>query len=256
MNMDLRDKTILLTGASSGIGLALSRLLAQEKAKLVLLARRGDILNRLADELKSSGRVVLPISCDVAKREDVRRACDQARAEFGQVDIAILNAGLAHREDPDRFSAEAARDVFEVNVFGVLYFIEELLPDFVRRKEGVIVGVSSLSDCRGFPRSGFYNASKAAVTFLLESLRTEVREHNIRVITVKPGFVRTPMTDTNRYPMPFEMTAEKAAGIIVTGMKKDKRLIQFPLPTVLGTKLLKAMPDALYEKIARRIIKE
>lgn len=256
MSMDIRDKTILLTGASSGIGLALSRLLAREKAKLVLLSRRGDILNRLADELKSSGGVILPISCDVTKREDVRKACDEARAAFGQVDIAILNAGLAHREDPDRFSAEAARDVFEVNVFGVLYFIEELLPDFIRRKEGIIVGVSSLSDCRGFPRSGFYNASKTAVTFLLESLRTDLKKHGIRVITVKPGFVKTPMTDMNRHPMPFLMSAEKAARIIVKGMKKEKRLIQFPRPTVLGTKLLKAMPDALYEKIVGRVIKE
>jgi len=164
--------------------------------------------------------------------------------------------GLAHREACDRFSADAARDVFDVNVFGFLYFVEELLPDFMSCKAGVIIGVSSLSDCRGFPRSGFYNASKTAMTFLLESLRIELRKYGIRIVTVKPGFVKTPMTAANRYRMPFVMTAEKAAQIIVRGMKKDKRLIQFPQRTVLGTKLLKAMPDALYERIAARKIKE
>ncbi len=251
--MDLRGKSILLTGASSGIGLALSRLLAREKVKLALLARREPVLKRLAEELKNSGSVLLPIPCDVTKRADVRRSCLDVKTEFGQIDIAILNSGLALRGDIDRFSADEARDIFDVNVFGVLYFIEELLPDFRRRKEGVIVGVSSLSDCRGFPGSGFYNASKTAMTFLLESLRIELKKYNIKVVTVKPGYVKTEMTEKNRHYMPFLMPAERAAGFILKGLKKEKRLIQFPLPTVLGTKLLRSMPDALYERIAGKI---
>ncbi|MCX6564159.1 MAG: SDR family NAD(P)-dependent oxidoreductase [Candidatus Aminicenantes bacterium] len=253
--MDLRGKTILLTGASSGIGLALSRLLAQEKVKLALLARRENILRRLAVELKSSGSVILPLQCDVSKKEDIRKSYLEVKSQFGQVDIAILNSGFSHRAGVEHFEVDVARDIFDVNVFGMLYFIEELLPDFKCRKEGIIVGVSSLSDCRGFPRSGFYNASKAATTFLLESLRIELKKFNIKVITVKPGFVKTEMTERNQYHMPFLMPADKAAGIIIKGIKKEKRLIQFPLPMVLGTKLLKAMPDFMFEMIAGRIKK-
>ena len=253
--MDLRGKAILLTGASSGIGFELSRLLAKEKVKLALLARRENILKQLAAELKDSGSEILPIKCDVSKKEDIRKAVLQIRSRFGQIDIAILNSGLAVRAGIDDYSADAAERIFKVNVFGMLYFIEELLPDFKRRNEGVIVGVSSLSDCRGFPRSGFYNASKSAATFLLESLRIELKKCKVKVITVKPGFVKTEMTEQNQYHMPFLMTADKAAGIILRGIKKEKKLIQFPLPTVLGTRLLKAMPDFMYERIAGRIKK-
>lgn len=253
--MELRGKTILLTGASSGIGLELGRLLAREKVKLAILARRENILKRLAAELKRSGSAILPIRCDVSKAAEVRRACRKIEARFGPVDIAILNSGLSHRAGVEDYDVEAAKRVFAVNVFGLLDFIGELLPGFRRRRRGVIVGVSSLADSRGFPRSGFYGASKAAVSAILESLRVDAKPYNIKVITVKPGFVKTAMTDTNRYPMPFLMSAEKAAQIIIRGIKKEKKTIEFPLPTVLGSKLLRAMPNGMYELIAHRINK-
>jgi short-subunit dehydrogenase len=248
--MELQGKTILLTGASSGIGLELARLLAREKTKLALLARRESILKKLAAELKRSGSAILPLKCDVARTNEVRKACRRIEARFGPVDIAILNSGFGHRAGLDDYDVEAAKKVFAVNVFGLLDFIGELLPGFRRRRRGVIVGVSSLADCRGFPQSGFYGASKTAVSALLESLRVDAKAYNIKVITVKPGFVRTPMTETNRYPMPFLMSAEKAARIIVKGIKKGKKTIEFPLPTVLGAKLLRAMPNSMYEMIA------
>jgi len=253
--MELRDKTILLTGASSGIGLALGRALSRERVKLALLARREEILERLAAEWSGSGTDILPLRCDVSKREDVRKSCLKVKARFGPVDIAILNSGTGHRQDIEHFDVEKAKAIFDVNVFGLLYFVEELLPDFLLRREGMIVGVSSLSDCRGFPRSGFYNASKAAATHLLESLRIELKPYRVKVVTVKPGFVESEITERNKYPMPFLMSADKAAGIIVKGIKKGKRLIQFPRPTVLGCALLRSMPDSLYEKFAGRITK-
>jgi short-subunit dehydrogenase len=253
--MKLFGKTILLTGASSGIGLELSRLLAQEKVNLALLARREDILDRLADELRGSGSAILPVKCDVSRKEETRNSYLKIKSRFGQVDIAIFNSGLSYRADNDDYNVDAAREIFNVNVFGILNFIGELLPDFRPRKEGVIVGVSSLADCRGFPKSGFYSASKTAASFLLESLRVELKIDNIKVITVKPGFVKTPMTEENRYFMPFLMPAEKAARIIMNGIKKEKRVIQFPWPTVLGAKLLKVMPGFLFEMMAGKIKK-
>jgi short-subunit dehydrogenase len=251
--MELRGKTILLTGASGGIGLALSRQLAKEKVNLALLARRENILRQLADELKDSGSVMLPVKCDVSNRDETARACREIQARFGHVDIAIFNSGLSHRADVVDFRVDIAREIFDVNVFGMLNFLGELLPDFIKRKEGTIVGVTSLADCRGLPKNRFYSASKAAATALLESLRVELKEHGINVITVKPGFVKTPMTEGNLYPKPFLMTPEKAAAIIIKGIIKEKTMIQFPLPIVLASKLLKAMPGFLYERIAARI---
>ena len=251
--MELPGKTILLTGASGGIGLALSRQLAKEKVNLALLARRENILRQLADELKDSGSVILPVKCDVSNKDETARACRDVQARFGHVDIAIFNSGLSHRGDVADFRVDIVREIFDVNVFGMLNFVEDLVPDFIKRKEGTIVGVSSLADCRGFPKDTFYSASKAAVTAVLESLRVDLKEHGIKVITVKPGFVKTPMTAGDPNPKPFLMSPEKAAAIIVKGIKKEKSLIQFPLPIVLGSKLVKSMPGFLYERIASRI---
>ena len=250
--MDLRGKTILLTGASSGIGLALSRRLAKETVNLALLARRENILRELADELKDSGSVLLPVTCDVSRRDEAARACREVRERFGRVDIAIFNSGMSDRTGAREFRVELARKIFDVNVFGLLNFIAELLPDFMMRRAGTIVGVSSLADCRGFPGNGYYSASKAAATSFLESLRIELKQHGIKVITVKPGFVKTPMTQGARYPQPFLMTPEKAAAVITRGIKREKRVIEFPLPLVLGAKLIKAMPGFMFEEIAAR----
>lgn len=251
--MELRGKTILLTGASGGIGLALSRRLAKEKVNLALLARREDILRQLAEELKDSGSVILPVKCDVSNRGESARACREIEARFGHVDIAIFNSGLSHRADVDDFRVDIAREIFDVNVFGMLNFIGELLPDFIKRNKGTFVGISSLADCRGLPKNRFYSASKAAVTALLESLRIELKERGIKVITVKPGFVKTPMTAGDLYPKPFLISPEKAAAIIIKGIQKEKMMIQFPLPIVLASKLIKTMPGFLYDKIAARI---
>lgn len=251
--MDLRGKTVIVTGASSGIGLALSRLLAKEKLNLALIARRGDVLSRLAEELKDSGSTILPVPCDVAGREGVIRACREVKARFGEVDIAVLNAGLGYGGGIEPFNAEAGRRIFEVNVFGVIDFIGELLPDFRRRGNGMIVGVSSLADSRGFPRNGFYSASKSAVTFILDALRVESKKHGIKVLTVKPGFVQTPMVGDNDFKMPFIVTAEKAATLILKGIKKEKKFVQFPFPMWASAKIIKFMPNFLYEPIAARI---
>jgi short-subunit dehydrogenase len=253
--MELHGKTILLTGASSGIGRELSRQLAGEGVKLALLARRDDLLLRLADELKNSGSEILPLRCDITRLEEAKTAYREIQSQFGPLDIAIFNAGLSYRAPVEQFRVDAGRAVFDVNVFGMLNFFEELLPDFRHRREGVVVGVSSLADCRGFPERGFYNASKVAAAFLLESLRIELKKDNVKVVTVKPGFVRTAMTKENRYFMPFLMSAARAAAIIIRGIKMEKRTIQFPLPTVLAAKLLKTMPDFLFEMIGRRIEK-
>jgi len=245
--MDFSNKTVLLTGASSGIGYSLAKLLPKENCSIALVSRREIILTNLANELKISGVQAKAYKCDVGKIDEVRNTLDQVKKDFGKIDIAILNAGASSRADVRKFSSSTAKEIFEANTFGIINCIEQLLPDFINRKEGMIVGISSLAESRGFPKSGFYNASKAAATLLLESLRVELKPHNIKVVIVKPGFVRTPMTDKNEFQMPFLMDVNKAAKIILNGIKKEKSIIQFPLPIVIGSKIIKYMPDWLFD---------
>jgi short-subunit dehydrogenase len=245
--LDLSNKNILLTGASSGIGFQLTKDLAKERANLALLARRKNILDDLAEELKLSDTKIITIQCDVTSKESVKTAFDFVKDEFGNIDIAILNSGGSHRMSVEDFNSESIKDVFEVNIIGLVNCLNEIIPYFIKRKSGLIVGVSSLAESRGFPRSAAYSASKAAASAFLESIRIELKKYNVKVITVKPGFVKTPMTDKNEFEMPFLMNVEKASKIILNGIKKEKRIIQFPLPIVLGSKILKFLPDALFD---------
>jgi short-subunit dehydrogenase len=245
--MDLKNKTVLITGASSGIGYSLAKLLPKENCSLALISRRKKILDDLVAELKNMGIPVKSYKCDVGNIDEVRNIFGQIKNDFGKIDIAILNAGVSSRADVINYSANLAKEIFNANTFGIINCVEQLLPDFIQKKEGMIVGVSSLAESRGFPKSGFYNASKAAATLLLESLRVELKPHNVKVLIVKPGFVRTPMTDKNEFHMPFLMNVDKAAKIILEGIKKEKRIIQFPMSTVIGSKIVKIMPDWMFD---------
>ena len=248
--MNFNDKIILITGASTGIGKAMAILLAEENCSLALIARRGELLNELAGQIKTNNPNIKSYVCDVAKPGEVKKVFTEVKEHFKKIDVAILNAGVGSKSSAEDYSYENAKNTFDVNVLGIVNCVENFLPDFIKRKDGMIVGVSSLADSRGWQGSGFYCASKAAVSILLENLRAELKPFNIKVITVKPGFVDTPMTEKNKFPMPFLMSAEKAAKIIIDGIKKEKRIIQFPLPTVLGAKLMSIAPDFLFEYIS------
>lgn len=241
----------MLTGASSGIGYALAKKLAIEECNIALLARRVEILEALSDELKTFDIDVIAVKCDVSKRENVEGAFSKVKKHFNKIDIAILNSGTSYRGAVN-FDGDKGEQIIKVNLLGLIYCIEELLDDFKKNKEGMIVGVSSLADSRGYPLSSYYSASKAGVSHYLESLRVELKPFNLKVITVKPGFVKTPMTDKNEFYMPFLMDVEEAADIIVNGIRKEKTIIQFPLPIVLGSKFLKILPNKLYDFLMSR----
>jgi len=249
--MNLKNKVVLITGASSGIGEALAKKFAEEGALLALTARRKDILDRFAKNLEIKTRVV-SYKCDVTNLDEVRNVYRQIKIDFGKVDIALLNSGVSFRSAIKEFSAEKAKIIFDTNVMGIINFVEVILPDFISERSGIFVGVSSLADSRGFPKSGFYCASKAAASIFLESLRIELKPFNVKVITVRPGFVKTPMTDKNEFFMPLLMEPDKAAEIIVKGIKKGKKIIQFPLAISLAVKLLRIIPDSLFEYLASR----
>jgi len=251
--MELTNKNIIITGASSGIGLELAKEIAKEKCSLALLGRRTELMEKLAYDLSETGSRVIAVKCDVTNKAEVINAFNYAKNCFGGIDIAILNSGVSKLIKAESFNADDAGNIINVNVLGMMYCVECLLPDFIKDNKGVIVGVSSLADGRGFPRSGIYCASKAAASIFLESLRAELKKYNIKVLTVKPGFVKTPMTSKNNFSMPFLMNPDKAAKIILSGIKSEKRIIQFPFATVLGAKILRLLPNPLFEYIAGRV---
>jgi short-subunit dehydrogenase len=249
--MKFQDKVIVITGASSGIGAELVRQLSYYDCKLALLARRESLLSQLEEEIKQHNTNIVSIKCDVGNRQEVKAAIKTVTNVFGKIDIAILNAGVNVKTNVSEFDPLAAEEIFKVNILSITYFLEELIPKF-RNSGGMFVGISSLADGRGFPFSGLYCSSKAAMTLFLESQRIELKPLNIKVITVKPGFIRTPMTDPYKFKMPFLMDVKKAVKIIIKGIEKEKRIIQFPWQTVLGAKLLRIMPDSVFDMIAEK----
>lgn len=249
------NKVVLITGASTGIGKAIAIELAKENCNLVLIARRIELLEQLINESLITNNKSLILKCDVSKKNDVTSAYKLVKEKFGGVDIAILNAGVGYNVTAENYDSFFAEEIFGANIFGIIYWVEQMLPDFVKNQNGMFVGVSSLADNRGYTGSGFYCASKAAASIYLEGLRVELNRFGVKVITVKPGFVKTPMTDKNKFKMPFLIPPEKAAQIIIDGIKKEKRIIQFPWQTVLLSRFVGMVPGLIYEKLAKKFLK-
>jgi short-subunit dehydrogenase len=248
--MKFEGKTILITGASTGIGKALAQKLLGTKCNLILIARRNELIEEYVKQNEHKLCELLILKCDVSSKEEVSATHKDIELKFGDVDIAILNSGIGRTVTVKTFNSKDAEDTFGANVLGIIYWVEQLLPGLLKKKNGIIAGVSSLADNRGYSGSGFYCASKAAASTFLEGLRIELKPYNIKVITVRPGFVRTPMTDQNKFKMPLLMEPEQAAEIILDGIKKEKRAIQFPWQMYLATWLIGALPGRVYEWLA------
>ncbi len=249
--MVFEKKTVLITGASTGIGKALGKYLLNVDCNLILTARQDDKINDWVNEFRNSKAQILIVKNDVTDKNNVAESYKKSINKFGSIDIAILNSGIGKEVTPETFNSEVAEDIINTNFLGVVYWIEQLLPSMMKRKSGIIAPVSSLADNRGYSRSGFYCASKSALSNFAEGLSIDLKKYGIKVLTIKPGFVKTPMTDQNKFKMPFLISAEKSAKLIISGIKKEKAIIQFPFPTVLGAKILGLFPNWFYRLVAK-----
>ncbi|MCI1680293.1 MAG: SDR family oxidoreductase [Ewingella americana] len=191
MNNNIKDKVIVITGASSGLGLAAARRLAQQGACLVLGARRIERLQQLADELNGEGHRAIAVEADVTRLDDVKRLVDSAVQTFGRVDVMVNNAGLMPISALERLKIEDWERTIDVNIKGVLYGIAAALPHMQRQMSGHFVNVASVAGHKIMPNGTVYSASKFAVRALSEGLRQEVKPWNIRTTILSPGAVDT-----------------------------------------------------------------
>lgn len=233
----------IITGASSGIGAAMARELSRRGYSLALLARRAELLEQLARELPNT----VAIPCDVTDSNAVRKAVSGA----GTIDLAIANAGIGATGWAVK-TIEGAEFMMRVNYFGMLYLFEAVIPQMMDRRSGRFAGIASLAGLRGLPTSSGYSASKAAMQAFLDSARIELAPLGIKVTTVNPGFITTAMTEKNTFKMPFLMTAERAAKIIIDGIERGKRIVEFPLPMSLFTRFGRMLPAAVYDRVVGR----
>ncbi len=239
---------IFITGASRGIGKALCLELAKsQNARFALIARNSDLLSQIKKELELFGSEAEIFPCDVSNYAEFMGTIKKSVDFLGGIDIAILNAGISYNKwiTEDGFS-KTFEEIYKTNVFSIAYALEKLY-QLMKTRGGKIVIVSSLADVRGFPSSSAYCSSKAAVSKLAEAARTELKPFGIQVLTVKPGFVQTDMTAKNRFPMPFLMDVNKASKIIWDGIQKNKKVISFPLPMFLITKLISFIPNSIFD---------
>ncbi|WP_176736687.1 SDR family NAD(P)-dependent oxidoreductase [Oligoflexus tunisiensis] len=247
------SKIAFVTGASTGLGHELARQLVQAGYDVALVARRFALLEALKKELDPLGRRVLVIAADVSRWEDIKGAVDRTEKELGPIDLLIANAGVSLDAPLKRFNVAEARLVYEVNVIGLMQTVAAVLPYFMERKRGHIVGVSSLAAYLSFPRSTVYCSSKAAVSSYLEGLRIELMPLKIPVTTICPGFVRTPMTQKNKFKMPFLLDAPDAVRIMMRGIEARKATVHFPSSLAVIVQLLRLVPKPLFRQVLLRL---
>lgn len=242
--------SLIITGASGGLGAALARHYAGCGATLGLIARRTAELGQLTREF--SGRCSA-YPADVRDTDAMRSAAAAFISGHGVPDVVIANAGVSIgtltelAEDEQSF-----RDVFDINVIGMVNTFQPYIAAMRSRGHGVLVGIASVAGYRGLPGSGAYSASKAAAISYLESLRVELRGSGITVITVCPGYIGTAMTAHNPYRMPFMMSAETAAAKIAGIIARRKVYAVIPWQMAVVARLMHVLPRFLYDALAAK----
>jgi short-subunit dehydrogenase len=242
-------KTAWVTGASTGIGRELSLQLAGKGVKVAASARSVDKLAELAER----HQLIASMPLDVTVAEDVSAAHDRIVSQLGAIDLAILNAGVWHPMKASAYDTSLARQSMRVNYDGITNVLQPLIAGMLARGGGHIALVASVAGYRGLPMAAAYAPTKAAVISLAEVLRLELSRHGISVSIVNPGFVETPMTAVNDFPMPFIMKADDAAARIIRGLERGKYEIAFPWQLVTMLKVLRMLPNGLYLRIAGRL---
>jgi NADP-dependent 3-hydroxy acid dehydrogenase YdfG len=243
---------IWITGACSGIGEALALRLARAGHEIAASARSADKLARLSERAHDASGSVHPYPLDVTDRAAAAAALGAIERALGPLDTAVLAAGTHQPVSADAFDAGALARLVEVNLLGTANCLEPLLRAMIARRRGRIAIVASVVGYRGLPTAAYYGATKAALINLAEALKFDLDRHGVVMQLIDPGFVRTPLTDKNEFPMPFLIPAEAAAARIERGLESTRFEITFPRRFTWLLKLARLLPYRLYCRLVAR----
>jgi short-subunit dehydrogenase len=242
---------VFITGASSGIGAALAQEYTRRGATLGLVARRRDVLTQLAATLPGTHHLYAVDVTDADALIAAARAFEQAT---GGADVVIANAGISQGVLTEHYEDLAQlKRIYETNVFAMAYTFHPFIAPMRARRRGTLVGIASVAGIRGLPGTEAYCASKSATITYLESLRVGLRATGVQVVTLSPGFIRTPLTAENPYPMPFLTDADVFARKAADAIARQASYVTIPWQMGLVAKLLRLLPNAVFDRaFARR----
>lgn len=250
-----RDRAVLITGASSGIGAELAREVVRRGGRAGLIARREDRLAELARELEDrSGRenAAAWAAADVRDGEALEDALDATAEALGGADVVVANAGYSIVEKPRKHKPGRALNLYDVNLMGFLRTLDWALPRFVERQDGHLVGVSSVASFFGAPGTSSYCGSKAAMRIHLQGLRVTLKKHGVRVTTICPGFVESELTDEYEGKMPFLWPTDRAVRKIADSIEKNRGEVVFPWQMKVLVAVFGCLPTSWLEALLSR----
>jgi len=241
---------VIITGASSGIGRALAIEYDKHGATLGLISRSKANLIKTQKQLKGVSEF---FAINITDRQSCFAMAKQYLKKFGPPDIIIANAGISHgtlSEEVQDF--EAFKSIIDTNLLGVLNTFQPFIASMKKNGAGCLVGISSVAGIRGLPGASAYSASKSALTNYLEGLRVELSSYNLDVITIAPGYIVTPMTDVNPYPMPFIIEAESAAKKIIAAIRQKKTYTIIPWQMAIIARIMHLLPNWIWDFLAKK----
>lgn len=246
-----KQKKIWVTGASSGIGRAVAEKFAQEDWQVAISARRENLLNEIAKE-----KNIKSFPLDVTQPQNVQNIFNNILEDFGELDICFFCSGVYNRKTEKEINIDQIKKTFDVNFLGTVNCVKTVEQYFKKKRLGQIVIVSSIAGYRGLPNSSGYGPSKAALTNFAESIFFDFKKYNVKIKVISPGFIKTPMTDTNEFPMPFIKSPKFAAEKIFKGLTNSSSFeIDFPKELTLLLKFFRILPYKLYLFLVDKLVK-
>lgn len=248
-------KIIFVTGASSGIGKALSIKFANSGWKVLASARRLDLLKKLDKECINLNTII-PVKMDISNKKTVSSQVNKTIKKYGTPDIVLLNAGTNNPNSKNIFSIEETEQIFKINFFGTLNCLHILLPFLKKKNKSQVIFMSSVAGYRGLPYAAAYCSSKSAITTFAESIYNQCKNLGIAIRVINPGFVKTPLTDKNKFKMPMIIPVEKAADIMYKKIVFSKKFeINCPWLFCFIMKMLRVLPNSVYFSLTQLLIK-